>query len=982
MADKSWFNKLNPFGKQTELQSEVKQLRDNLDMALGEKHDKADYDAKFFDVEPSAFNGNGAEYSVGTDQSLDIAALQRVYASETWVYVAVTAVAKTIASLPWRLEKKQTIKKKIKNKVTNEMEDIEQAVWVDASGEKLNNRFQFPNPYLSRVEFLMTLVIDLLTAGEYYVYLDSDQNLDLLVDSYGEMDPSDPMNRLRAAMATDSPIKGMYRIPPSLIKPIPSTDKAYIEGYLMQSEHGVYAYHWAEIVHVKLPNPNNPFNGLSPLIASFKPVLIDRFSAEHIVRFYKSGARLGGVITTGKAMNKEQLSRLQRSFESNYTGRNNHHRTLILPPEMDYKIIDQNPAETALIEFCRYNREAILAAYGVPPIKVGVMEHANYANALVQLKQFFQDTIIPYLTFIEDGFNLKQSLIPSTGQYRIKFDLSDVEALRQNTKDQAESAKFMIDSGLTVNEVRELVWDRQPIPDGDKCKVVEDIKSGKTGSGNSLFLSAPHGDAKSQLPNVQADTTIVDPSNPTRTSFTSRVAALTAQFVAGGVPIVQAVQQAIDQARLEGFNDETDPTDPNSPDGAPKPQSENGDGKDGGDSEPPETGIGTSQNPEIIRHDVAGGKPKHPKGCDCADCKEDNKKDAKPSLADFIKEALAKLDPKEEVTTEFLNSLIEIYKSENAELVEEKETAISSTEAVAAPDVAPDQGDIQASPQVYAFGMSKESVVGEWKSFITKTEPMINHRLSGVKKFFEACQRITLARLGSNLKSFGLHKARNSDDVNDILSVAAYEQAVKDYIADIDKQLDEAVKYGYTDTLAKFEFKMRNEEALAFLKKYGAESVKYVLDTTLDQMRETISDAFDEGVAVTEVSSRIKEKYAEMENGRANTIARTETLTAVSYGREVKRQDWQKQFPDKKLRKMWVSSQDDKVRDSHQDVDGEVVDADEDFSNGLAYPREKGGEPEEVINCRCTDMTFDASQEEAVTSSLSGDESENNDESE
>lgn len=51
--------------------------------------------------------------------------------------------------------------------------------------------------------------------------------------------------------------------------------------------------------------------------------------------------------------------------------------------------------------------------------------------------------------------------------------------------------------------------------------------------------------------------------------------------------------------------------------------------------------------------------------------------------------------------------------------------------------------------------------------------------------------------------------------------------------------------------------------------------------------------------------------------------------------------------------KQWDASLDKRTRDSHRDVDGEIRELDESFSNGLKYPGDPSGRPEEVINCRC-----------------------------
>ncbi len=51
--------------------------------------------------------------------------------------------------------------------------------------------------------------------------------------------------------------------------------------------------------------------------------------------------------------------------------------------------------------------------------------------------------------------------------------------------------------------------------------------------------------------------------------------------------------------------------------------------------------------------------------------------------------------------------------------------------------------------------------------------------------------------------------------------------------------------------------------------------------------------------------------------------------------------------------KQWDAALDARTRPSHVRVDGEIRELDEKFSNGLMYPGEPGGKPEEVINCRC-----------------------------
>lgn len=53
------------------------------------------------------------------------------------------------------------------------------------------------------------------------------------------------------------------------------------------------------------------------------------------------------------------------------------------------------------------------------------------------------------------------------------------------------------------------------------------------------------------------------------------------------------------------------------------------------------------------------------------------------------------------------------------------------------------------------------------------------------------------------------------------------------------------------------------------------------------------------------------------------------------------------------VKKGWLATLDHVTRDSHVDLDGEVQELDKTFSNGLMYPADGTGAPEEVYNCRC-----------------------------
>jgi hypothetical protein len=162
--------------------------------------------------------------------------------------------------------------------------------------------------------------------------------------------------------------------------------------------------------------------------------------------------------------------------------------------------------------------------------------------------------------------------------------------------------------------------------------------------------------------------------------------------------------------------------------------------------------------------------------------------------------------------------------------------------------------------------------------------------------------------------------------------------------------------------------------------------VRNVTQTTIDQLNEIISRGMDQNLSVAEISKNIRDYFQGEEaitRARAETIARTETLTMISEGQNLKVKEFKKEYPkeSKNLMKVWITAQDERVRGkpdgiyknseaNHFDLDGEVVKETKPFSNGLMYPRQKGAPPEEVINCRCTYMTFFKEDKDEVLENL------------
>lgn len=106
-----------------------------------------------------------------------------------------------------------------------------------------------------------------------------------------------------------------------------------------------------------------------------------------------------------------------------------------------------------------------------------------------------------------------------------------------------------------------------------------------------------------------------------------------------------------------------------------------------------------------------------------------------------------------------------------------------------------------------------------------------------------------------------------------------------------------------------------------------------------------------QGESIPKISERLY-NVSDMNAQAAIRNARTMTTAAENNGRlegiyeaEEKGIVYEKQ---------WMATHDDRTRESHAELDGVSVPTDEEFPNGLYYPGDPAGDPEEVYNCRCS----------------------------
>ena len=141
----------------------------------------------------------------------------------------------------------------------------------------------------------------------------------------------------------------------------------------------------------------------------------------------------------------------------------------------------------------------------------------------------------------------------------------------------------------------------------------------------------------------------------------------------------------------------------------------------------------------------------------------------------------------------------------------------------------------------------------------------------------------------------------------------------------------------------------------ASLERFGAELIKHTGRTTKRRIQGQLIEATEEGEGIGSVAKRIKGVFAERRKNHAVTIARTEVGKAQS---DAQIEGFKQGGVEKKK---WITSLDDRVRETHLPLEQEVVGINEPFRldpGELAEAPRIGWEGVELsaantVNCRC-----------------------------
>lgn len=293
--------------------------------------------------------------------------------------------------------------------------------------------FKYPNRREDYSALLKLSIIDLLLAGEFFWF----------------------KNRVNGL---EQP-KELYRVAPSLVDVIPG--RVAPEGYWYNPPNDE-PMRWApeEVIHVKLPNPHDPWRGLGMISAN--PTLFDTALGldEAIRQYYEQGTRLTGVLESDRSIPKTTWDKIKREFVNLYSGRMNAYKVALLERGLKFQSISGNADEAQFSTAQGDVFDRIARVFSVPTPLLGDVGGSTDRQAVREAQRIFDNKVMrPFLDSLQAAISA-QLTVPAWDGVEWCIEYEYVMPI----EDKLSLATQMASGPVTVREWRAQI-DLEPLGD-------------------------------------------------------------------------------------------------------------------------------------------------------------------------------------------------------------------------------------------------------------------------------------------------------------------------------------------------------------------------------------------------------------------------------------------------------------------------------------------------------------------------------------
>ncbi len=350
---------------------------------------------------------------------------RQLWAYQGWVFAAVNAIARRVAGVPLRLFRAEGA-----------------GPGPELTRHPALDLLARPNPILTGRSLRFVLALHLELTGMAFVLV-----ADNALGRPAELWPLSPADLIEISAGPDT------------ARPI--------TGFVFSDGSGRrQTYAPDEIIYLRHPSPTSLIYGASPIEANAHAFDIDLAVRVYQRNFFRNSARPELVLSTDQRLTETEARRILTRWNQKHQGLSHVFEPTVLDGGLKAQPLSFSAKDFEFMALAGWTQDNILAAYGVPAGKLGLVKDLNRANAFAVDVTFNAECVRPRLELIEDALNAR--LLPRWGRGLLLRHDNPVPADRAQAHAEAMAR---LDRGvITVNEYRAslgmepVAWGDEPIP--------------------------------------------------------------------------------------------------------------------------------------------------------------------------------------------------------------------------------------------------------------------------------------------------------------------------------------------------------------------------------------------------------------------------------------------------------------------------------------------------------------------------------------
>jgi len=298
---------------------------------------------------------------------------------------------------------------------------------------ELLDLLQNPNPVMSGSQLIEITSIYLSLLGQCYWY---------------------------KARGANKQVIELWLMRPDLTTIVPANDGG-ISYYKFRLNGKEIKFPAEDVIHFKEPDPLSDYYGYGAVQSVMEVIRSDVYAKKWNTRFFYNSARPDALLTSEKAMNKEDKEEILEKWNEKYGGVDNAGKVSILTNGLKYEAVSVSQKDMDFANMRIANRDDVLMTLGVNKAIMAITDDVNRANAEAGVYAFLSETIRPKMEKHVDVLN--QFLVTEYGDDLFLLNIDPTPDDKASLDDHYIKAH---NKWMTTNEIR-MEQGYDPIEGGD-----------------------------------------------------------------------------------------------------------------------------------------------------------------------------------------------------------------------------------------------------------------------------------------------------------------------------------------------------------------------------------------------------------------------------------------------------------------------------------------------------------------------------------